>query len=280
MGGELHFWGNLINPRLFHYNRVDRDCISELNLSKFFRIRKRIMVSAILLGAGESKRMGMNKLFLPWGRKTVLGHCVGTLLRSRIKELIVVLSDLSEEIKGQIEKESALARKKVRVTMNPNYKRGMSTSIRKGIQVMDPRSQGILIALGDQPLVKTRTINALIDAFCERKEAIVVPSFHGEKGHPVIFHRRYKKELLTLKGDMGGRSIFQKYPKSIEMVPVRSEGVIKDIDTWQEYNPPTSSLPHRRLCRSRDGGWISKEQAVRLLSFRMRSFKRMGNRPR
>jgi molybdenum cofactor cytidylyltransferase len=203
------------------------------------------MISAILLGAGESKRMGVNKLSLPWGKKTVFEHCFNTLLRSKIKEVIVVLSDRSKEIRSQFEKRSSFADKRVKVTMNPNYKRGMSTSIRKGIQVMDPRSQGILIALGDQPLLKTRTINALIDAFCEGKEEIVVPSFQGEKGHPVIFHRRYKKELLKLKGDMGGRSILQKYPKSIKMVPVRSEGVIKDIDTWQEYHPPTPSLPHR-----------------------------------
>jgi molybdenum cofactor cytidylyltransferase len=216
------------------------------------------MISAILLGAGESKRMGVNKLSLPWGKKTVFEHCFNTLLRSKIKEVIVVLSDRSRGIKSQFEKRSSFADKGVKVTMNPNYKRGMSTSIRKGIQVMDPKSQGILIALGDQPLVKTRTINALIDAFCERKGAIVVPSFHGEKGHPVIFHRRYKKELLKLKGDMGGKSIFEKYPKSIKIVPVRSEGVIKDIDTWQEYNLPTSSLSLKKLCRN----WVRGQRIL------------------
>ncbi len=199
------------------------------------------MISAILLGAGESRRMGVNKLSLPWGKKTVFEHCFNTLLRSKIKEVIVVLSDRSKEIRSQFEKRSFPADKRVKVTMNPHYKRGMSTSIRKAIQVMDPRSQGILIALGDQPLLKTRTVNALIDAFCGERGGIVVPSFHGKKGHPVIFHRRYKRELLELKGDMGGRSILQKYPKSIKMVPVRSEGVIKDIDTWKAYHPPTPS---------------------------------------
>ena len=212
------------------------------------------MISAILLGAGESKRMGVNKLSLPWGKKTVFERCFNTLLRSKTKEVIVVLSDRSKEIRSQFEERSSLADKRVKVTMNPHYKRGMSASIRRGVQVMDPRSQGILIALGDQPLLKTRTVNALIDAFCEGREEIVVPSFRGEKGHPVIFHRRYKKELLKLKGDMGGRSILHKYPKSVKMVPVRSEGVIKDIDTWKEYHHPAESVPHRRLCRNSGKG--------------------------
>ena len=193
------------------------------------------MVSAILLGAGESKRMGANKLFLPWGRKTVFEHCFNVLLRSKIEEVIVVLSDRTKEIRSQFEKRSSFPGKRVKVTMNPNYKRGISTSIRRGIQAIDPRSQGILIALGDQPLLKTRTVNTLIDAFCEGREGIVVPSFRGKEGHPVIFHRRYEKELLKLKGDVGGKSILRRYPRGIKVVRVKSEGVVKDMDTWQQY---------------------------------------------
>jgi len=187
------------------------------------------MISAILLGAGESKRMGVNKLLLPWGRKTVFEHCLNTLLRSRIREVIVVVNDRIKEAVGPVR------RKKLKLVINPDYRKGMSTSIRKGLQFIDSRSQGILVALGDQPFLKTRTINALVRAFGQGEGKIVVPSFRGMKGHPVIFHRRYKKELLTLKGDMGGRSILLRYPERIKTVPVRSEGVIRDIDTWKEY---------------------------------------------
>ncbi len=126
----------------------------------------------------------------------------------------------------------------VKVVNNPYYKRGMSTSIRRGLQAIDPSSQGILIALGDQPLIKTRTINALIHAFVQRRGTIVVPSFRGKQGHPVIFHRRYLKELLKLRGDVGGRSIIEKHPEEVWLVRVKSEGVTKDIDTWKDYNPP------------------------------------------
>jgi len=193
------------------------------------------MISAILLGAGESKRMKGDKLSLPWGRESVLERCFNTLLRSRVNEVIVVLNKQNEGMRRQFGKTAASTTKKVKVIFNPYYKRGMSTSIHKGLQVMDPRSEGILISLGDQPFLKTRTINVLLRAFHEGKGEIVVPSFRGMKGHPVIFHRRYEKELLKLRGDTGGRPLLLKYSKQTKTVPVKSDGVIKDIDTKEEY---------------------------------------------
>ncbi len=193
------------------------------------------MISAILLGAGESKRMKVNKLSLPWGRETVFEHCFNTLLRSTAQEIIVVLNPQNKGMKRQFEKRSASATKKVKVIFNPYYKRGMSTSIHQGLRIMDRRSDGILISLGDQPFLKTRTINVLLRAFHQGKGKIVVPSFRGMNGHPVIFHRMYEKELLKLRGDTGGKPVLLKYSKQIKTIPVRSEGVIKDIDTTEDY---------------------------------------------
>jgi molybdenum cofactor cytidylyltransferase len=119
----------------------------------------------------------------------------------------------------------------------------MSSSIRKGLQQIDPRCRGILIALGDQPHLKTRTINALIRAFDQGKGTIIVPSFRGVRGNPVIFDRRFKKELSSLRGDVGGRSIVERYPKEVRMVPVKSIGVLKDVDTWAAYKPPMPDAP-------------------------------------
>ena len=193
------------------------------------------MISGILLGAGASQRMKVNKLSLPWGKETVFEHCFNTLLRSRAGEIIVVLNKQNEGMRKQFEKRSANTTKKVKVTLNPYYKRGMSTSIHKGLQVVDPGSEGILISLGDQPFLKTRTVNALLRAFHQGKGEIIVPSFRGMKGHPVIFHRKYEKELMKLRGDTGGKPILSKYSKQIKTIPVRSEGVIKDIDTREAY---------------------------------------------
>jgi molybdenum cofactor cytidylyltransferase len=193
------------------------------------------MISAILLGAGESKRMGVNKLQLPWRQKTVLEHCLDSLLRSNIQEVVIVLSDQTKEMRDRLKGGSLLKNKRIKVEMNRDYKKGMSTSVRRGLKTIDPRSDGILIALGDQPFLNPRTINALIRAFDQRRGDIIVPSFRGVKGHPVIFHRKYEKELLKLRGDTGGKPILLKYSKQIKTIPVRSEGVIKDIDTREEY---------------------------------------------
>jgi len=193
------------------------------------------MISAILLGAGESKRMGVDKLSLPWGGETVFKHCFNTLFRSRVNEIVVVLSKQNEGMKRQFEMGVSGLRRKIKVVVNPYTKRGMSTSIRRGLQVMHRKSGAILISLGDQPFLKTRTINALIRAFELRGGGIVVPSFRGRKGHPVIFHRRYARELMELSGDMGGKSVLLRNTRQIKIVPVKSEGVVEDIDTWKAY---------------------------------------------
>jgi len=188
-----------------------------------------LKISAILLGAGESKRMGVDKLSLPWGKETVFDHCLETLLKSEVKEVIVVLGPKDKRLKG-------LSRgRKVKAVVNPLFRKGMSTSIRRGLQTIYSNRQGILIALGDQPYLKTRTVNALIHTFGQEEKGIILPSFQGRMGHPVIFHHKYKKELLNLKGDVGGRSIIEKHPEDVRVVPVKSEGVVKDIDTWQDY---------------------------------------------
>jgi len=187
------------------------------------------MISAILLGAGESTRMGVDKLSLPWGRGTVLEHCFNTLLGSDVQELVVVLG-----IRNQGVKELFHGRK-VKVVINPYSNKGMSTSIRRGIEALRPRSGGILIALGDQPFVKTRTINALIHAFDQGRGGIIVPSFRGRRGHPIIFDQKYKRELLSLEGDVGGKSVIERHPDDVRVVSVKSMGVVRDIDTWQDY---------------------------------------------
>jgi molybdenum cofactor cytidylyltransferase len=194
-------------------------------------------ISAVLLGAGESKRMGVDKLSLPWGRKTMLEHCFETLLRSEVHDLVVVLSTRNKGVRN------LFRRRRVRIVINPLSKMGMSASIRRGLQKIHFQCRGILIALGDQPLLKTRTINALIRSFDRGKEGIIVPSFRGTRGHPVIFHRRFKGELMNLKGDVGGRSIIESHPEEVRVVPVKSMGVIKDIDTWSAYKPPIPAVP-------------------------------------
>jgi molybdenum cofactor cytidylyltransferase len=188
-----------------------------------------VKVSAILLAAGESKRMGASKLALSWGKETVLEHGLHVLLQSRVMEVVIVLSDRTRDLKG------LLRGPRVKLVMNPHYKKGMSTSIRRGLRAVDSRSDGILIALGDQPFLKAATVNLLLRAFERGKETIVVPVFQGRRGHPVVFDRRYVAKLSRLEKDVGARSLLRKYPENIVEVKTKSKGVVVDIDTWQDY---------------------------------------------
>jgi len=187
------------------------------------------MLSAILLAAGESKRMGKPKQLMPLGKGTLLEQAVDNLLNSSADETIVVVGYKAREISGRI------AGRRVKVVLNPDYSEGMSTSIIAGLNQADPRSRAVMLAMGDQPLIESRTINLLIEAYNSHDKGIAVPTHQGRRGHPIIFNIKYKPELLKLKGDIGGREIIKNHPGDVLEVPVDSDSVITDIDTEEDY---------------------------------------------
>lgn len=188
------------------------------------------MISAILLAAGESKRMGRSKLLLKWGRGTIIEKSVDALLASKIDELIVVLGYQAQTILKK------LGARKLKVLTNPHYRMGMSTSIRQGLGLVSPKCEAILIALADQPLIETDLIDHLIDTYRKNPHGIVLPSYKGERGHPVILNRlRYQGEMESLTGDVGCKPILNRHPEDTLEVEVESEAVVADIDSWEEY---------------------------------------------
>ena len=192
-------------------------------------MKVRDFVSALLLAAGESQRMGRLKQLLPLGGSTLIEVVLENLLRSRLQEVIVVLGFGAEEIRPRVEA------KGVRVAVNPRYKEGMASSLRVGLDALDPRAEGILVALADQPFIPPEVIDRLIEAFQGTSKGIVVPTFQGRRGHPVIFHRRYMEGLRSLSGDQGGRELLHRNSEDLLGVEVDCPGVITDIDTLEDY---------------------------------------------
>jgi molybdenum cofactor cytidylyltransferase len=188
------------------------------------------MVSAILLAAGESRRMGKPKLLLPLGDSTVLEKAIDNLLNSRVDEVIVVVGDRAQEMIERI------GSRPVKVTVNPAYRQGMSTSIVAGLNLVDDNARAVMLALADQPLIDSQTINKLIEAFIGHDRGIVVPAYKGRRGHPVIFSTRYKEELLGLGGDIGGRQIIKEHANDVLELAVDSQGINIDIDTRDDYH--------------------------------------------
>jgi molybdenum cofactor cytidylyltransferase len=187
------------------------------------------VISAIILAAGESKRMGKPKQLMPLGGSTILEQTIDNLLNSEVNEVIVVIGNRAEEMNKLI------ANMPVRIALNPAYHEGMSTSIIAGLNLIDNRAQAIMLALADQPFIDSQTINRLIDEFSTNNKGIAIPVYHGKRGHPVIFAIKYKEQLLRLKGDIGGRQIVKGYPDDILEVAVDSENIITDVDTINDY---------------------------------------------
>jgi molybdenum cofactor cytidylyltransferase len=187
------------------------------------------MISAILLAAGQSKRMGQLKQGLPFGDSTVLERSIDNLAHSRVDEVIVVLGYRAEGLRERV------ASRRVKIAINPAYEQGMSTSIAAGLQLIDDRAQAVMFALADQPFIGSEIIDRLIDEFHRHTEGIVVPSYRGRRGHPVIFAIEYKEELLHLTGDVGGRGVIKEHPDDVLEVAVDTEAINVDIDTVSDY---------------------------------------------
>ena len=187
------------------------------------------LVSAILLAAGESKRMGKPKQLMPLGSSTILEQAMDNLLSSQITEVVVVLGHRTEEMIKLI------ANRPVKIAINPIYHQGMGTSIVTGLKLIDNRTQAVMLTLADQPLVDSKTINKLIEEFYNHNKGIAVPAYQGMRGHPIIFSIKYKTELLRLTGDMGGKQIIKHHPDDVLEVAVDSESVNIDIDNINDY---------------------------------------------
>ncbi len=187
------------------------------------------MISAIILAAGESSRMGQLKQLMTLGKGIILEYVIDNLLNSLVSEIIVVLGYKSEEVKKTI------ANKPVKIVVNPDYHQGMSTSIKTGLDSIDNQAKAVMIALGDQPYIDSLTINNLIKAFFTHNKGITIPVYQGRRGHPVIFVKKYIGELLKLKGDIGGREIITRHPDDVLEVAVNCEGILIDIDTMENY---------------------------------------------
>ncbi len=186
-------------------------------------------VSAILLAAGKSSRMGKLKQLIPLGESTILEQTLDNLLSSNVSEVIVVLGYKAEEVTKR------LSGRPIKVVVNPLYRKGMATSIAAGLKFVDSQAQAVMLVLGDQPYVDSPTIDRLIDAFSSNKKGIAIPTYKGKRGHPLIFARKYQAPLSRLSGDIGGREIIKQHPEDVLEVPVDCEGIVIDIDV-----PPTS----------------------------------------
>lgn len=186
-------------------------------------------VSAIILAGGASRRYGEPKQLLTLEGKTLLEHVVENASASKVGEVIVVLGYQAETIR------SVLEGYPVKLVISDNWDRGQSASLQIGLQAVSPVSQAAVFLLVDQPKIDYRVIDRVIDDFRYGGAPIVVPSFDGKWGNPVLFSRRFFPELMALVGDQGGRIVAKRHRDSVHVVPVDSAAILSDIDTPEDY---------------------------------------------
>ncbi len=185
-------------------------------------------VSAILLAAGRSERMGAFKPLLPFGETTVIRKCIQNLRGAGVEDIVVVLGHRAEDLQQAVDDLD------VRFTINPDPTSEMSTSIACGLRELLPEIRAVLIALTDQPAVPPDVIMAIVNEWTSG-ESLVVPEFEGHGGHPVLIELRFRDELLKLDSAGGLRSFLRAHQEQVRRLPVNSAFIARDMDTWDDY---------------------------------------------
>lgn len=187
------------------------------------------MITAIILAAGESKRMGEPKMLMPWGKSTVLQTVISTFQASGIKDILVVTGGARQQIE-------TLIGKTVETVFNEDYQKGeMLSSIQLGLSVKMREASAALICLGDQPQVEERTVRSICNTFQLNKSQLVVPSYEMQRGHPWLVARPLWDEILTIKPPKTLRDFLKKHSREIHYVIADNPSVLADLDTPEDY---------------------------------------------
>jgi len=200
------------------------------------------VIWAVVLAAGESRRMGTQKLLLPFGDTTVIGAVVRSATDSCAERVLVVLGADLDRVRAEIEPERPSGRTiearrtaGIAFTVNADYLSGMLSSIQAGFRALPPDAEAAVVMLGDQPFLSNRVVDAVIAAFRESGKGVVVPAFQGRRGHPVLVDMRYRDEVLGLDPADGLRRLMRAHPGDIEEVEVDDAGILRDLDTPEDY---------------------------------------------
>ncbi|MCS7009769.1 MAG: nucleotidyltransferase family protein [Anaerolineales bacterium] len=187
-------------------------------------------IAAIVLAAGQSKRMGAPKLLLPWGKTTVLGQVLITLQEAGLTRILVVVGAYQEQVRAE-----ALAHGASTV-FNPDYAEGeMLSSLQVGLRSLAPETRAALICLGDQPQIRSETIRLLCRAFQNSGSLLVIPTYQHRRGHPWLIARPLWQEALALTRETTPRHLLEKYSDQIQYV-LADASVLQDLDTPEDYH--------------------------------------------
>jgi len=189
---------------------------------------------AVILAAGSSRRMGSQKLLLPFGQNTIIGTVIDNVLNSSVDHVMVVLGANQEKILDTIRNLP------VQFCHNKEHEKGMLSSVICGIRALPQEAVAALIFLGDQPGIPPAVTNSVIDAYMEELVGIVIPVHNHRRGHPLLVDMKYRKEIEHLDLEEGLRALRHHFPDDVMEVEVDEPGILVDIDTREDYKNATN----------------------------------------
>jgi molybdenum cofactor cytidylyltransferase len=184
---------------------------------------------AIILAAGESRRMGFPKMLLTFKGRTMIENVISHVAESKADKIIVVIGAYKEEMIEEIDK---LA---VNYCYNDNYKEGMLSSVQCGFRNLPSDYKAVLIFQGDQPLITRNSINKVIDAYFSSQNGIVIPVYNGKRGHPLLIDRKYKDEIAKISPDEGLHSLAYKFSHDVLEVETNESEILRDFNSYEDY---------------------------------------------
>ena len=189
------------------------------------------MLAALILAAGESRRMGSPKATLPFptgeatpGKVTFLDHLISVVQRPRIGVIRVVLGANAEKIQQRVRLKPDW------LVFNSDWPKGQLSSIQAGIRSLPPDTDGVLLCPVDTPLITRQLVDILVQRFYENGRSIIVPVHREQRGHPVIFAARLYPELLSAPEDKGARAVVWNHSSDVLEVPTEEEGVVLNLN--------------------------------------------------
>jgi molybdenum cofactor cytidylyltransferase len=187
------------------------------------------VIWAVILAAGESRRMGQPKLLLPYGEETMIETVVRTVASSCVDGTLVVLGARRREIEEKIRGFS------VKKAINREYRKGMFSSVLCGLNTLPKAARAAVLVLADQPGIPAGVIDSLIESFLLGHKGLVVPVYRKKRGHPLLLDLKYRREVEALPPEAGLRGLLRRHPEDILEVRVSSPEILRDIDSPGDY---------------------------------------------
>jgi xanthine dehydrogenase accessory factor len=197
--------------------------------------RKRKKVSCMILAAGKSTRMGQQKLLMPFDGNTMIRSIVEKSLNTNSNQTIVVIGSHKIELRSELDEYSVF------LVENIKFEDGMLSSVQAGFAALHPETDAVIVLLGDQPMVSVEIVNRLIAVFQKTDKGLIIPTFNGKRGHPVLINSKYRQSIQLLNPEIGLRELFLNNSQDILEIEVQTDHILKDIDTPEDYQRESNS---------------------------------------